>query len=452
MTREALAHKKALQKIEKLEAHLKQEKASNKALSTQVSYLQTELAAYKELPSEPGAEAHPGAKVTVVKPVKRRGKAVNVSVDTTPSPVLVKLHEEIAELKAKAVEDNGKLLVLQELKSALELDKEKLLQEVEQLKSNIAMNPLSPIDQITHDIADLTVHEAEIERYKGKVSDLQDQVSELKKQIQETDAREEEIAKLKEENDKLNNKVYRLRQKATGVLPLEGAKHLLWDELIADIYALRPQLMIVEEHNKALVTASNKCKLAEEKLMNKTQETAQNAINFLSRAPSSELQILKVKNMTASLVDARKFLQKYNLMNEVREKMSQIRNQVQIFKQAILPLFGYGLPSFWNNEDVLILESEYKELLIKARSDHSKFNDMVKGLKGAVVVNKMRDDFQLPILFREIKSKLHVINHDPWIELDVMQREMMDAPLPNDAAWKEIHRVWKQVLIIPPAT
>ena len=144
---------------------------------------------------------------------------------------------------------------------------------------------------------------------------MEDQVYELKLQIQELkarDPREEEITKLKEENGKLNDKVYKLRQKATGVLPLEGAKHLLWDELMADIHAFRPQLMIVEEHNKALITASNKCKLAEEKLMNKTQEIAQNAINFLSKAPSSQLQTLKVKNRTASLVDARKVLQKYN--------------------------------------------------------------------------------------------------------------------------------------------
>ena len=39
LTREALAHKNALQKIEKLEAHLKQEKASNKAWATQMAYL-----------------------------------------------------------------------------------------------------------------------------------------------------------------------------------------------------------------------------------------------------------------------------------------------------------------------------------------------------------------------------------------------------------------------------
>ena len=130
---------------------------------------------------------------------------------------------------------------------------------------------------------------------------------------------------MKEENDKLTHKVSKLRKKASGVLPLEGAKHLLWDELIVDLYAFRPQLMIVEEHNKALAVASNKCKLADEKLINKTQETAQNAINFLSKASSSELQILRVKNRTAVLVDARKVLKKYTLLNSVREKMSQIR-------------------------------------------------------------------------------------------------------------------------------
>ena len=39
LTRETLAHKSAMHIIVKLEAHLKQEKASNKAWSTQVAYL-----------------------------------------------------------------------------------------------------------------------------------------------------------------------------------------------------------------------------------------------------------------------------------------------------------------------------------------------------------------------------------------------------------------------------
>ena len=303
------------------------------------------MSAYKELPAAPETESQSGIKGTAVKPVKRKSKAVNVSVDNVPSPVLIILNGEITELKAKAVEDNAKILVLQEQKSALELEREKLLQDVEQLKTNAAVNPWSPVDQITHKIADLTVQEVEIERYKDQISELKDQIAELKgkiQELQEQDSREEEIAKLKEENDKLSSKVHKLKQKITGVLPLEGAKHLLWDDLMADISAFRPQLMIAEEHNKALATAYHKCKLAEERLMHKSQETAQNAINYLSRASSSELQTLRVKNRTTSLVDARRVLQKYNLMNAVREKRSQIKDQVQIFKKTILPQFKYG--------------------------------------------------------------------------------------------------------------
>ena len=89
-------------------------------------------------------------------------------------------------------------------------------------------------------------------------------------------------------------------------------------------------------------------------------------------------------------------------------------------------------------------------MMIKARSNHSNFKDMVKGMKGTVVVNKMRKDFELPILFREIKSKLPTVTHDPLIQLDVMVKEMLDAPVPNDAARKEVNRVGIQVLVINP--
>ena len=128
---------------------------------------------------------------------------------------------------------------------------------------------------------------------------------------------------------------------------------------------------------------------------------------------------------------------------------------MQEFKKEFLPLSGYGLPSFWDNENMLIVGPEYKEMLIKARSDHSKFNDMVKGLKGMVVVSKMRQDFELPLLFRETKSKLPLFTERPLIELDVMMKELSDASVPKDDAWKEVFRVGRRVLIpssIPGST
>ena len=88
--------------------------------------------------------------------------------------------------------------------------------------------------------------------------------------------------------------------------------------------------------------------------------------------------------------------------------------------------------------------------MIKARSDHSKFNDMVKGLKGITVISKMRQDFELPLLFREIKAKLPVFTECPLIELDVLMKELSNVAVPRDEEWKEVFRVGSRVFVKPP--
>ncbi len=237
-----------MQNVGKLEAQLKREKASNKAWSTQVAQLQTELATHKKLPPMPETQVHPAIKV---KKVRRRGKAVNVNVDTTPSPDLVKLHDEIADLKLKIVEENAKILVLEEEKKALEEEKNKMLQVIEQLNSNRVTephSPLSPTDQITQEITSISLKEMEISELKEKNFELKQEITKLQAQ----DPRIHEINELKGDKAKLEETILRLKEKVKGVLPLEGVKHLLWDELTKDIQSFRLQLMMVEVHEKTL--------------------------------------------------------------------------------------------------------------------------------------------------------------------------------------------------------
>ncbi len=146
---------------------------------------------------------------------------------------------------------------------------------------------------------------------KEKNQELREEVSRL----QAKDPRIQEITKLKGDIAKLNEKILMLKEKVKGVLPLEGAKHLLWDELTKDIQSFRLQLVMVEEHEETLEVAFNKCKLADEKLANRTHEVAQNAINFLSKSHASDLQTLKVSSKTIMMVDARRVLHKYALLN-----------------------------------------------------------------------------------------------------------------------------------------
>ena len=91
-----------------------------------------------------------------------------------------------------------------------------------------------------------------------------------------------------------------------------------------------------------------------------------------------------------------------------------------------------GLPDLWDSENKLVPDALYKEFMVQARLDHAKFKEMVKGLSGEVLVTKLRDDFMLHVLFRTITSNLPLITHDSLIELDMLQKEMMDVELPND--------------------
>ena len=72
----------------------------------------------------------------------------------------------------------------------------------------------------------------------------------------------------------------------------------------------------------------------------------------------------------------------------------------------------------------------------------------MKVLKGEVVVNKLKYDFKMSVLFKEIISSFHLVTHDPIIELVVLNKQMMEATVPDDTSWKEINRLGRQVLKI----
>ncbi len=94
-------------------------------------------------------------------------------------------------------------------------------------------------------------------------------------------------------------------------------------------------------------------------------------MNFLRKAQAVDLLTLKVNNRTAILVDVRKFIAKYNLLNSVRTKIVDIKKGVQKFKKALSPLFSMGLPSFLDSENKLIPKSMYKESMIKTHFTQS---------------------------------------------------------------------------------
>jgi len=125
------------------------------------------------------------------------------------------------------------------------------------------------------------------------------------------------------------------------------------------------------------------------------------------------------------------------MIQVVLAKVVGIKQEVDRFRQIFQLLFQRGFPNFRDAEGKLIFEDQYKELLIKVRSDHAKFDDLEKGLKGEVVLSKLREDFEINTLFKSIKFNLSAIAHGPLVELDVMVEEMMNVEVPLDVIWKK---------------
>ena len=72
--------------------------------------------------------------------------------------------------------------------------------------------------------------------------------------------------------------------------------------------------------------------------------------------------------------------------------------------------------------------------------DHVIFQDMEKGIKGEVIIDKLNDDFHVLNQFKLIKSTLPPISYVSCVELELLSREMMDYEIPSRNFWIEIER------------
>ena len=84
----------------------------------------------------------------------------------------------------------------------------------------------------------------------------------------------------------------------------------------------------------------------------------------------------------------------------------------------------------------MISQEHYLTLLTQARIDHSKFEGLKKGLDGRSLVQRLSDDFEILIQFREIKIGLPPISYTSFIELEVLIKEMLDYEVLSQNQWK----------------
>ena len=173
-----------------------------------------------------------------------------------------------------------------------------------------------------------------------------------------------------------------------------------------------------------------KCQVANEIFQKRHVNVAQNTINFLHQTSNETLRTLAVRDRFAISISTKKIMEKHNLMNEVKAKAEKMGSELQKFNEDFKILFEKGLPPFWNKKGKLLKKEEYVSSLKKARQDHSKFQNMDGNLNGEVIIDKIGDNFSILDQFQIIKDALPPISFSSCVELEVLEREMVNFEFP----------------------
>ena len=155
-----------------------------------------------------------------------------------------------------------------------------------------------------------------------------------------------------------------------------------------------------------------------------------------------------IKDRISIVLWAKRFIHKHHLMKTVQDKTDEMLSQVNNFKQVFKELFKDGLPSFWDEEGQMFSQKHYHILLVQICMDHSKFDDLEKGLTGKAIVDKLIEDFEILQKFLIIRRGLPKVSYEAYMELEVSIREMMEYDTPSAEQWKDVERFEKTKYIL----
>ena len=98
----------------------------------------------------------------------------------------------------------------------------------------------------------------------------------------------------------------------------------------------------------------------------------------------------------------------------------------------------------------MLAQEHYNHLIVRARMDHSKFNDLEKSLSAQTIVDMLTEDFKVLQKFTAIRTRLPKKSYETYMELEVAIREMMESDTPSSEQWKAVERLGKTKFTLPP--
>ena len=109
----------------------------------------------------------------------------------------------------------------------------------------------------------------------------------------------------------------KLTEKISGQLPVQGARHLIWDMIITEATKMRPYLNYIKDKEMVINVARQSCTNVKETLDRKPIDTTQNTINFCNTLSEEELRKIGIKDRIAVITWERKVIGKHHHIESV---------------------------------------------------------------------------------------------------------------------------------------
>lgn len=187
--------------------------------------------------------------------------------------------------------------------------------------------------------------------------------------------------------------------------------------------------------------ALHKRTMVDETTSKRSGEVDENVINILNTISNEQVKTLGVKDMTITIIHARRIITKHSYIENVKAKYEQMHKSVQAMRNSLNILFQKGLSSFWDNYNKLMPQKYYQEMLIQARMDASNFDDLDNRLTGIIIISKLSDDVEILHKFKVLIHNIPTLSYDYCIELEVLLKEMSDYVVPTYDQWKQVERI-----------
>ena len=82
--------------------------------------------------------------------------------------------------------------------------------------------------------------------------------------------------------------------------------------------------------------------------------------------------------------------------------------------------------------------------------DHSNFDALVKGLTGKIIVDKLKQDFEILQNFIIVSGEFPTVSYEAYVDLEVSIRETTEYDTLGAKQWRTLERFGKTKYILHP--